>query len=240
VTDYSDRLDWFHELIVWFEELDVGDHNVDIPNCPGWKVRDVISHLAVGGAAWTLAQTHPPASAWEKIAQGMARFPRERGVELFSGTVRALEAVLLSHDGSDACHYYFGNQHCYDSYARHAAAEIRLHQIDVQRALNSELTITGEQALDGLGWSVNVALPAFVATLKDQAPQGSIMIQAPQSTQELALGSGDTIASIKGTTTDLFLHLWDRGGDVHRDGDNEAIRWWTSVTGRAFQSPAST
>ncbi len=32
-------------------------------------------------------------------------------------------------------HYYWPGAQCYDSYAHHVAAEVRLHELDVQQAL---------------------------------------------------------------------------------------------------------
>lgn len=240
MTTYRDRLEWFHELIEWFEDIDVDNHDVEVPNCPGWKVRDVVAHLAGGGAGWTAAQSHSPERIATVFAKGMARFPRARGVNLFPGAMRVLEAVLLSHDGDDPCNYYFAGPQCYNSYAQHAAAEIRLHQIDVQRALGAALTVSDVQATDGLEWSVDIALPSFAASLQESVPGASIAVNVEGAHGDLRLGAGDTVAEVSGHPVDVFLYLWDRGGDVVVDGDSEAARWWSTVSARAFQMPAST
>lgn len=46
----DEHLDWLEENIQWCSNLSDGDLDVNVPNCPGWTIETVLTHLAFGWA----------------------------------------------------------------------------------------------------------------------------------------------------------------------------------------------
>lgn len=234
MATYEDRLGWIDELIEWFESLDPADLTVDVSNCPGWTVRNVLAHLAGGGIGW-VAQQSSPASSMAEVAATMQRatsvLPQGRSAELFGGTMRVLSGVLRSHAADDACHYYWPGAQCYDSYARHVAAEVRLHQLDVQQALDAAPTISPAQAGDGIRWTAECAMPGLVAMVGASTPAGSVMLQLEDG-EGYSIGEGDQVAAVAGPAIDVFTMLWNRGGTAEVSGEADVVDWWISLPGQ--------
>ena len=232
---YSERVDWVEELIAWFENIDPASYQVDVPNCPGWTVANLVAHVAIDGFDWVTLATHPPASSTAALGRARVAFPHEGGASLLSGTTRTFLGLLRSHDGADHCHYPLRAEQSYMSWATHAATELKLHQLDIQNALGFASPVPEPQAGAGLEWTTQALLPV-VARVVDDEPAGSILL-AVDGGEVVLLGGGEPVAEVGGTAVDLLLHLWNRGRDVEVTGDRNAADWWAGLMGRTFQHP---
>jgi uncharacterized protein (TIGR03083 family) len=241
LVSYERRLDWLDELATWFEAIDPASYDVPVPNCPGWNVRNVIAHVGTAGILWATSMTHPRAEAGRAAVRSLVVYPPGRGVEMFPGTIRVFTGMLRSHEPDDPCTYanaFFRGPQCFESWAQHGAAELRLHQLDIEDALGVARSVTEEQALDGLDWSIRVALPAGAALSKESPPPGSLRVTVRGEDPSLSLGQGEEKAVLTGTATDLFSSAWGRGGSVAIGGDRGIVNWWCTATGRIPASEA--
>ncbi len=234
-VSYSERVDWVEELIEWFESLDPHTYGVEIPNCPGWTVANMVAHVAIDGFDWVTLATHPPALGVGAVGRARAAFPSDGGGELLRGTLRSFLGLLRSHDGEDGCHYPFWAEQSYVSWATHAVTELGLHRVDVQHALGVESAVSEPQGEVGLEWTVAAVLPV-AARLVDDEPPGSVRVVV-EGCEAAALGVGEPLVEVRGTAVDLLLRLWNRGGAVEVNGDTATVDWWAALMAREFQHP---
>lgn len=232
---YSERVDWVEGLIDWFENVDPNSYEVEVPNCPGWTVANMLAHVAIDGFDWVTLVTHPPKSGTAAVGRARAAFPPDRGADLLTGTTRAFLGLLRSHNGEDHCHYPLFAEQSYMSWATHAATELRLHQLDIQHALGLESVVTKRQATVGLEWTAGALLPV-AAHLVDDEPVGSVRLMVEHG-EAVLVGVGEPMAQVSGAAVDLLLYLWNRGGRIEVSGDRIATDWWAALMGRAFQHP---
>lgn len=227
----AEYLDFFAAEVAAIEALDL-DLARDVPSCPGWTVRDALSHL-IGVyrskivAIETGEEPTAPEQEWGYVADS------DDIVAVFHQTYERLFALLQADPASPSWTWWPPDQ-TVGFWQRRMAHETSVHRWDIEQALVADPTpIDAVLAADGvdelLGWmrwpwdfdpqesadghTVAVATDAHAWTLSIHPVE--IFVEA---------GDHDPQAWVRGGASDVLLRLWGRpiddstldiGGDPH-------------------------
>jgi uncharacterized protein (TIGR03083 family) len=202
-----------------------------VPSCPGWTVRDVVSHVGEVYehkiACTELGHAPDPwPPAWptdrdpiEWMADAQARLLemfRERGPEAPSAT-------------------WWPPDQTVGFWARRMANETAVHRVDVELAVGTATPVDAELAVDGVDEILVVMLagdwsedPSDRPTARVEISTGGhhwIVTLEPEAVS-IAERDGAAEAALGGDPSDVLLWLWGRAPDerVVRSGDDDALR----------------
>lgn len=232
------HLNWFAESIVWFEDIDVDKYGLDVPGCPGWKVEDVVSHLAIGlGLAYPFAlATAPDAPLGAAFADVPFPDPMPTGPEARVCFVEYMNDCLSTcrhTPPTQACWTYEGPGSA-GFWFRRAAIEVALHRIDAEGALGLPSTpLSAERSLDAIADAASFVLP-LAASLVGAEPNAITLFHHETETS-FVVGEGPSTAEVHGTADEVLAATWGRGIDrVDVTGDTDAARAWFELVPVAF------
>ncbi len=234
----SQHLDWFEDNISWFENLSLGELDRSVPNCPGWRVQDVLNHLSFGlGLAYPAALLCPPDTPDVEVFADV-EWPTEHpdgsaAVTTFGENMRACLAVFRDADPYMSC-WTYGGPGVAGFWFRRAAIETALHRMDVEDIIpESGSAMPEERVVDALIESVEFALP-FAAQISG-APDGHLTVRSPELVSDLELGRGSRRATVHGAGTEVLRALWGRSSrQVTITGDQALAADWLARVELAF------
>ncbi len=210
----------------------------DVPGCPGWTVRDLLSHL-VGvyrhkvAAMDADAEPAGPEGGWGDIAEGAD----------VRDVLRTEHAVLLerltARDAGSPTWSWWPGEQTVGFWQRRMAQETAVHRWDAQSAVlgaDDADPIPDELATDGID-----ELLGWLTWPWDDDPQPaaagqSVLVAAGEHSWTVTLhptrvtvvggsASGDAAALLAAEPSGLLLHLWGRPGEhgVATGGDQVAL-----------------
>ncbi len=237
----NEHIDWLDDNVHWFENLPLTSLGHDVPNCPGWTVERVVTHLAFGmGMAYPYA-LRTPADATDDQPWADVPWPRtlptgKRAIQAFAEHMDACVELFRSTDPDMPCWTYDDTGRA-AFWFRRAAIETALHRIDVAEALGLRAVIINQQrVLDGIEDAVEFAIP-LAAKLDGDVPDGAVSIRVGQPGDErvLTLGDGGPVAEISGESDVVFAALWGRHRDlVQITGERAVAERWMSLVESGF------
>lgn len=212
------------------------DLGADVPGCPGWTVRDLLSHVLgvyrhKNAAFAAGAAPEDVDGGWGALADG------DDPVAL----VRAEAAVLRAHldrDPATPAWSWWPPEQTVGFWQRRMAQETAVHRWDAEsatRGVDDADPVADDLADDGvdelLGWLtwdwsdhpqqgadgrrvlVSTGVHSWTVTLHERAV-------------EVAAGGEDADALLAAEPSDLLLHLWGRPGEhgIASGGDADALR----------------
>lgn len=224
------------------EAARAGDLNVVIPTCPGWDVRDCVTHTA-GVYQHKIACIRLQRRPVEGDDVEEAPPP---GVELLSWFDASLDALLaeLRERGPDAPAYsWWPADQTVGFWFRRMAQETAVHRLDVEDGRGTPTPIDAELAVDGIDEVLELFLADDWASLDPKewdgvdphAGEGSTVAvraggQVWRSTLgpdaiPLTRGDGPGDAAVTGEPEAVLLWLWGRRPDdaVALDGDRALL-----------------
>lgn len=181
--------------------LQLASSGVDrpVPSCPGWKVSDVVAHLALVCAHWSVqvdaaepdefTDPVPPAPG---RGRGRAAPSPGRGPGPLEPASASLEAASASLDHAAAslvtslgragalapCWNWSGADLVAGWVARRVAIELAVHRVDCEQALGKETPIERELAVDGVDERLDVHLRSSLGRVPGGVLGGSMCLVA--------------------------------------------------------------
>jgi uncharacterized protein (TIGR03083 family) len=212
------------------------DLGADVPGCPGWTVRDLLSHVLgvyrhKNAAFAKGAAPEGPEAGWGAIADG------DDVVALLRDEAAVLR-TNLDHDPAAPAWSWWPAEQTVGFWQRRMAQETAVHRWDAESATlgaDDADPIADDLADDGvdelLGWLtwdwsdypqagadgrrvlVSTGVHSWTVTLHERAV-------------EVGPGGEDADALLAGEPSGLLLHLWGRPGEhgIASGGDVEALR----------------
>jgi len=204
----------------------------DVPSCPGWTVRDLVSHVAEvyeHKIACTLLQQAP--DPWPP------EWPADRDpVEWLSDAHgRLLEMFDRSEPTTPSATWWPPDQ-TVGFWARRMAHETAVHRADAELAAGTPTPIDADLATDGVDEILHIMLAGDWSEAPEDAAKGQRTavstggrtwnVELSREAVTVTEGDGAHDAAVEGDPSDVVLWLWGRAGDdrVTRSGDAEALR----------------
>jgi len=215
---------------------DFAGWEASLPSCPDWCVRDLVAHVG---------EVH----RWAAAIVGRA-LSRPEDAEADVGTAPAAADLLDWYvDGHAALvHTLRAAPEDLDAWtflaapsplafwARRQALETAVHRVDGELATGAAAPI--DSALASVG--IEEMLTGFGRRRREFAP-GVIRLEPSETTAwQITLGPQGAVSepdpadtprdvTISGTTSDVYLWLWNRPSPVRIEGDEDVARQWASV-----------
>jgi uncharacterized protein (TIGR03083 family) len=204
------------------------DHSAPVPDCPGWSVADLASHLG-GVHRWAHGVITTGAPGDEPVG------PSER-VELLEwfdeGAAQLVHALRIT--DPDSATWTFGPPPRQVSFwLRRQPHETSMHLHDLRRATDRPTPADVGLAVDGIDEVITLMFPRQVRLGRIPALPHGIRLDLTDSPGPAYSLSGDgtgptstTVATVAGTSHDVLLALWRRIpiDALTIDGDAAAAR----------------
>jgi uncharacterized protein (TIGR03083 family) len=222
--------------------------DAECPPCPGWKVRDVVTHT---GMVHTWVTTLVSTRAQERIARRDLPQPPDDDAALvpwFTSGAEALAGVLGEVGGDEPVwNWSLTREHKASFWWRRMAHETAVHRWDAQSAHGATTPVDAEAAVDGIDEILDTILPTMVAdraakslgsslggTLHAHATdvpgEWLVAVEGTDVRVEREHGKGD--AAVRAPASDLYLFLAGRLslGDVETFGDESVLANWSEIS----------
>ena len=209
-----------------------GNLSMPVPSCPGWTVRDVVSHVAeVYEHKITCTTLQRAPDPWPP------EWPADRDpIEwLRDAHERLLEMFARSTPTTPSATWWPPDQ-TVGFWARRMAQETAVHRVDAESAIGAPAPVDTELATDGVD---EILLRMLAGDWSDEPDDGAkgqrVTVSAAGRTWRVSLeresvgvseDGGAAEAALEGDPSDVLLWLWGRAPDerVQRSGDEHAIR----------------
>lgn len=236
------------------------DLTTPVPTCPDWSALDLLTHLGMVHRWATAVITGDAESAADPDALAEQGRTADDGLAWFTQGVQHLlialddapadlDALVFLKEAS-APRLFWARRQCHET-TIHAADALSAAGLPV---LPAELGLTGDLAADGIdellrgfwqrGRTTHRSPAPYAVTVRPtDAPWAWLVQVGPDGTVSRRLASTEIDAalsvvsqtsarhSVSGTSADLYLALWNRGGEVSDDAGvlprwhAAAIRW---------------
>ncbi|MEU4691327.1 maleylpyruvate isomerase family mycothiol-dependent enzyme [Actinoplanes sp. NPDC023714] len=218
-----------------------GDLTAPVPGCPGWSVRDLITHLSRVQRFWSaVVRAGDPAAP-----PPVPVLPPGELLDAYEESTRTLLDALTAAGPDVPCWSWWPESaapHTSGAIARHQVQEAAVHAFDAQEAIGRPEPLPAAVAVDGVGEFLQVAMgslgawphrPARVEFQALEGPSWTVDLSPSGATLDPA-ASGEPVTRVQGRASDLVLALYRRIplADVRIDGDREVaeqIREWCIV-----------
>lgn len=212
-----------------------GDLEADVPSCPGWTVRDLLSHvIGVYRHKVVALRTDeaPPqrGDAWGELAAGDD--PRAVLREEYA----ALRELLAARDVDAATWTWWPAEQTVGFWVRRMAQETAVHRWDAECAaygVEGAAEIDADLAADGVdellgwlrwGWEDEPQDDAVGQRVLVSTGEHSWTVQLERIVVSVEGGAGEAGALVAGEPSAVLLDLWGRPGqDVATGGDTQAL-----------------
>ena len=219
-----------------------------VPTCPGWTVRDLVLHQGEvhRWASIVVRDGLPKPSAVPADHLGPLPDDEELIVWFLAGHARIMAALRAAPDDLDAFRFLADPPPAAVFWARRQAHETEIHRVDAESVVGTVTPIDAARAADG----IDELLTGFIprphmrihaepsATLSVVATDHPAAWHVTMSDTPVVTARGEAPAdcTVRGTTSDLHLALWNRlrtdsldiSGDasvLHRFSDQVKISW---------------
>ncbi len=220
-----------------------GSLSLEVPSCPEWTVRDLVSHMAqvyehkiTCTALGRAPDPWPPGWPADRDPVEWLGDAHERLLEMFDRSTPTTPSAT-----------WWPPDQTVGFWARRLAHETAVHRIDAELAIGTPTPVNAELAVDGVDEILIVMLAGDWSEEPDDRATGQqVGISTGGKTWRVTLeresvsvnedgGAGD--ATLGGDPSDVLLWLWGRAPDerVVRSGDGEALRLLRSRLALATQ-----
>ncbi len=208
------------------ELLRDADLGTAVPDCPGWTLVDLGSHLgSVHGWARDAVVTGAPHDEPVPPADGAAV------ADWYADQAAALLDTLLTTPPGTECWSFGPRPRTVDFWVRRQPHETAVHLRDARRALGLDVAMDPHLAADGVDEVVTMFFPRQVRLERIPPLAAGVRLVATDSDDGPWVLAGDGsdpgaahAATLTGTSESLLLWLWRRdGGELLVDGDHAAV-----------------
>lgn len=210
------------------------DLDAPVPPCPGWQVRDVVTHTAEVyehklECIRLRAQPDPWPPDW----------PADRDpLDWFADAHSRLVHVLSTTDPATPAYTWWPPDQTVGFWIRRMAQETAVHRVDAQSAFDAITPVDPELAVDGVDEVLMLMLEGDWSDAPiDQVGDGErievatggrswLVTLLPKSIDVVAADGAQARARVSGEPSNVLLWLWGRAGDsaVEFGGDRAATR----------------
>jgi len=212
------------------------DLDAEVPPCPQWTVRDLVTHTG-GVHRWATSivrdRIDDPAAGDAPLPSPGARDLVEWFAEGHADLVQALRAA----DPDMQCWTFLPAPSPLAFWARRQAHETAIHRADAESVAGAITPLAAEFALDGID-----ELHAFIArrptfkyvdaprtiALRPEGAAGWTVTLAPDGVRAVP-GAEPADATVSGSASEVYLWVWNRPASVVVDGDQEVAALWRHV-----------
>jgi uncharacterized protein (TIGR03083 family) len=225
------------------EAARIGGLDADVPSCPGWDMRALLSHLSMIHlwAAGHVAELHP--GSWgdlESLSEfwpGLAAFwPDDEELvdwylEVNDNLVRTLESAPVDKERWT----FYGAPSTLAMWARRQAHETAIHRFDAENTAGIATEFDSTLASDGIDEMFTRMAPRYkgfpeTQTMSVHATDTDDRWHLTITPNELTTIRVDRPAdlTLSGNASDLYLAVWNRGDDsnITIGGDRDVLDQW--------------
>jgi uncharacterized protein (TIGR03083 family) len=212
-----------------------------VPNCPGWKVRDLVRHM--GGihrwAASYVESGNPRPSNEVDDTRFFAALGDGELIARYRRGHAGLVSALSTASPGLACWTFLAAPSPLAFWARRQAHETTIHRVDAEQAADVESGCAPELAADGIDELLNgffsrpkgrlVADPPVALAIRTADTGDAWTIRIEPDRRVVTPGAGDADCRVSGSASDLYLLLWNRRGrdrGVTVEGDGGVLDLW--------------
>jgi len=215
-----------------------GDLGAAVPSCPGWTVRDLVSHV-LGVYRHKIVALETDAAPGERDEAWGALADGDDPVAVLRSTYADLRALLVARPESAPTWSWWPPEQTVGFWVRRMAQETAVHRVDAELAaygLEGAAPVDEDVATDGvdelLGW-LRWEWPAEMAqqgaagqrVLVSSGDHAWTVTLRPTQADVEGGSADDVVALVASDASTLLLHLWGRPVDgVATTGDLEALR----------------
>jgi uncharacterized protein (TIGR03083 family) len=213
-----------------------------VPCCPGWSVKDLVVHLGgaylsvlelLRGGAWRTSdhhRVHGHPIDWllaglTELCATLEQLPVDTPVPTFWPEIRGPKIY----------------------WARRQAHETAVHRVDVELVRGQWSGFAVEFARDGIdelltgmltlsGWTDSVRSDFSLGLLSTDGDDWLVHLRGGRLHARKCTGRIDADAIVRGTASEIYRWLWNRGDQVAIEGDRAAALAWREV--RIQESPS--
>jgi uncharacterized protein (TIGR03083 family) len=211
-----------------------------VPTCPGWDVRALLAHTGMVHRWATGYVTGNGNAGSDDDPERRHRAPGDHVVAWFRNGHAALVAALRgAPDELEAMTFLADAGLPRHFWARRQAHETAIHGADAAAALDEVPRVDAPFAVDGIGELLEgfygrrrgtlLADPPLCLRIAPSDTDTAWLVELrPDSRVITRDGAGSADCTIRGSSPDLYLYLWNRrpGGTVEIDGDQRAGAVW--------------
>jgi uncharacterized protein (TIGR03083 family) len=220
------------------------DLGAAVPSCPGWAMADLLRHVAEVYLHKTecMRQGREP-GPWPP--EGLAEEP---ALALLDRSYAALTGEFGTRRPEQAAFSWYGPDQSVGFWIRRMAQETVIHRVDAELSARVPVAaIPADLAADGIAEVLEIFLAYGSVTWPDYftetlasagdrtagvvTPEGRWLVRlTAKDVQVEWAGRGEPDATVEGSSADVLLWLWARGGEgVTTAGDEETIALFRTV-----------
>jgi len=213
---------------------DAADGNIDaeVPSCPGWRVKDLVAHIA---------QVYEHKIECTRLGKAPDPWPPEwpqadDPVPWFRDAHAQLLHMFETSDATTPSATWWPADQTVGFWARRMAHETSVHRVDAELARGTPTPVDAALATDGVDEILHIMLAGDWSEDADEAAHGQrVSVETGGAAWEVVLdrgamtvtdGTGGSDARLGGDPSDVLLWLWGRAGDdrVTYEGEAETRR----------------
>lgn len=208
-----------------------------VPACPDWTVRDVVLHTG-GVHRWAADIVRTRGRSFDTAAGdavGSGPADGELLAWFRAGHAELVETLRSAPDDLD-CATFLPADSPRHFWARRQAHETAIHRTDVVAAAGEPVEFPAGFAQDGIaevlfGFAHRRREPAArrVTLALDASDGPSWLVRAGGGRVEVEQGTGDADARVAGSSSDLYLWVWNRPSAAVVAGDQAAAKLWADT-----------
>jgi uncharacterized protein (TIGR03083 family) len=216
-----------------------------VPGCPDWTLHDLVEHLGAVQRFWAAVVAAADAGGPPPPEVIGDRSPHGDLLDWSAESTRMLLAALREAGPDTPCWTWWGASDAPMSagaVARHQVQEAAVHAYDAQETIAKPEPVPAAVAVDSVAEFLVVSLgvlgawphrPARLALAATEGPAWTVDL-TPAGARLAPAASGEPVATVHGTASNLVLALYERIPltEVHIDGDAEVVRQllaWTNT-----------
>jgi len=200
-------------------QIATGNLGVDVNDCPGWKVADLLGHV---GQVFSMVDAIVIPRSQVRVGPGPESQPAD-GQDLLEWFAARSESVVQSLENIDASEtlWTWSDRQDAGFYFRRMANEVAVHVCDLQRALSRPVVMDRSLACDGIDELYIDMISNWARRNGREFPKGSLHLHCTDGEGEWLIVPTDDRVNVshkhakgdvawKGSAVALILSAWGR------------------------------
>lgn len=211
--------------------------DADVPGCPDWNVRDLVKHIG-GIHRWAAANVRRgrPENA-EDVGDAVGTGPGDDELlDWFREGHAELVAALRGAPSDLQAFTFLPAPNPLAFWARRQAHETAIHRADAEAAAGDTAVFDAAFAQDGiaeilLGFAARpgnaISTPATLALRASDGPPWRVVFGGERNVASTEDGAADAV--VNGSSSAIYLWLWNRPSEAVVSGDVTCADQWRSI-----------
>ena len=218
-------------------QIATGNLGVDVNDCPGWKVADLLRHV---GQVFSMVDAIVIPRSQERVGPGAESQPAD-GQDVLDWFTTRSESVVRSLENIDASEslWTWSDRQDAGFYFRRMANEVAVHVCDLQRALSLPVVMDRALACDGIDELYIDMLTGWAKRNGKTFPKGTLHLHCTDGEGEWLIVPADDRVIVshehakgdvawRGSAVALILSAWGRTHTgIEILGDSEISDQWS-------------